>query len=195
MADRLVSGGVACSGSTAQRPSNAEQGHLYYDTTIGNVVVQNDGSGTGSPTSGYHAVGGVCAETVTFQAAGAGTVTGSVALPAGASVLDIIVDGVTLWNAATSATMIVGDAGDADGFFTGVNLKATDLLAGESISLDQAGGKAGAYVASSQVSPRYSASARTISGVVTQVGSGTTGLTRMTVVYMLPRVKAATFAA
>ena len=193
MPDRLVSNGVAVSGPTTQRPTNAEQGHMFYDTTIGNVVVQNDGSGTGSPTAGYHGVG-VMSEVVTFQAAGEGTVTGSVSVPAGASILDIIVDGVTLWNAATSATMIVGDVADPNGYFDAINLKATDLLAGESISFALAGGKAGAYIANSQVSPRYSATARTISGVVTQVGTGTTGLTRMTVIYTLPRVKAATFA-
>jgi hypothetical protein len=103
-------------------------------------------------------------------------------------VLDIIIDGIALWTAATSATMKVGDVADDDGFFTAVNLKATDLLAGESLSLESAGGKAGAYVANSQVSPRYSASARTISGVVTTVGgSGTAGRTRMTVIYTAPR--------
>jgi len=122
------------------------------------------------------------------ETAGAGTYTASVSLPAGATVLDIIIDGIALWTAATSATMKVGDVADDDGFFTAVNLKATDLLAGESLSLESAGGKAGAYVANSQVSPRYSASARTISGVVTTVGgSGTAGRTRMTVIYTAPR--------
>ena len=58
-------------------------------------------------------------------------------------------------------------------------------VSGASFAL--AGGKAGAYIANSQVSPRYSASARTISGVVTTVGaSGTTGRTRMTVYWSLP---------
>jgi hypothetical protein len=83
--------------------------------------------------------------------------------------------------------MTVGDAGNASGYFAAVNLKATDLLAGESISFDQAGGKAGAYIANSQVSPRYSASARTISwrgydGRARAAG----GVTRMTVVWSAP---------
>lgn len=132
------------------------------------------------------------AKEVSFTENGAGTYTGSVALPAGSTVHDIIVNGVVLWAAGTSATMIVGDATDDDGFFTGVNLKATDLLAGESISFALAGGKAGAYIANSHVTPRYSATARTITGKVTSVGAGTAGRTRMTVVYSTPKTTTAT---
>jgi len=121
------------------------------------------------------------------ETAGAGTYTASVPLPAGATLIDVIVNGVALWTAATSAVLKVGDGTDDDGYFTAVDLKATDLLAGESISLAQAGGKAGAYIASSQVSPRYAVAARSIIGVVTTVGgSGTAGRTRMTVVYSAP---------
>lgn len=123
--------------------------------------------------------------TFTFQSA-AGVWTGSVAVPAGATILDIIVNGVTLWNSGTSATMKVGDVANDAGYFTAVDLKATDLLAGESISFAQAGGKAGAYIANSQVSPRYSATARVISGIITTVGTSTTGATRMTVIFSAP---------
>lgn len=132
------------------------------------------------------------AHEVTFTEDGAGTYTGSVSVPAGATIIDIIVNGVALWTAATSATLKVGDATDDDGYYTGVNLKATDLLAGESLSLALAGGKAGAYIANSQVSPRYSASARVISGIVTSVGAGTAGRTRMIVIFALPTATAAT---
>lgn len=127
------------------------------------------------------------AHEVLFTENGEGTYTGSVSVPAGATILDIIVNGVVLWASGTSATMKVGDAGNDAGYFTGVNLKATDLLAGESISFESAGGKAGAYIANSQVSPRYSASARTISGIVSSVGAGTTGRTRMVVIFALPQ--------
>jgi hypothetical protein len=132
------------------------------------------------------------AHEVTFAEDGAGTYTGAVTVPAGATILDIIVNGVVLWAAATSAVMKVGDAADDDGYFTAVNLKATDLLAGESISFALAGGKVGAYIANSQVSPRYSASARVISGIVTSVGAGTAGRTRMCVIFTLPTATAAT---
>ena len=122
---------------------------------------------------------------VTFtETSGAGTYTGSVAIPAGATILDIIINGVALWNNAGACTLKVGDVADDDGYFTGVDLKATDLLAGESLSFALAGGKAGAYIANSQVSPRYSASARTISGIITTASTGgSTGRTRMTVVW------------
>lgn len=128
-----------------------------------------------------------CVRRVFTETDGAGVYTGSVQVPAGASIVNIIVNGVALWAATTSATLKVGDVADDDGFFTAVNLKATDLLAGESLSLDFAGGKQGAYVANSQVSPRYSATDRIVSGVVTTVGAaGSTGRTGMTVLYTLP---------
>lgn len=121
------------------------------------------------------------------ETAGSGVYTGSVSLPAGATVVEVIVDGIALWTNAGTATMTVGDAGNASGFFASVNLKATDLLAGESISFDEAGGKAGAYIANSQVSPRYSASTRVISGVVTTSSTGGgAGVTHMTVLWSLP---------
>lgn len=130
----------------------------------------------------------VVAEEVTFtETAGAGTYTGSVAVPAGATILDIIVNGVALWDNAGAVTLKVGDAVNDAGYFTAVDLKALDLLAGESISFESAGGKAGAYIANTQVSPRYSAAARTIRGIVTAAGAGgSAGRTRMTVVYAMP---------
>jgi hypothetical protein len=126
------------------------------------------------------------------ETSGAGTYTGALAVPAGATILDIIVNGVALWNNAGTATMIVGDAADDNGYYDAINLKATDLLAGESLSFALAGGKAGAYIANSQVSPRYSATARVISGIiVTSSTGGTTGRTRLVVIYMLPTASAA----
>lgn len=116
----------------------------------------------------------------------AGSYTASVTIPAGAHIFDILVEGVTLWDSGTSATMIVGDAADDDGYYTAVNLKATDLLAGESISFALAGGKAGAYIANSQVSPRYSSSTRVITAKVTTVGTSTAGETRVSVIWAQP---------
>lgn len=126
----------------------------------------------------------VVAEELTFtETTGAGVWTGTVTVPAGSTVIDIIVNGVALWNSQTSATLKVGDSDD-DGFYTGVDLKATDLLAGESLSFALAGGKAGAYIANSQVSPRYYATATAINAIITKVGStGTAGRTRVVVIY------------
>jgi len=183
MATRVLFG-ADLSGTTAQRPSNVDIGQFYFDTTLGQQLVYT--------ADGWKPAAGVFSKEVTFTEDGAGTYTGSVTIPAGATLVDIIVNAVALWAASSSASMIVGDATDDNGFFTGVNLKATDLLAGESINFALAGGKAGAYIANSQVSPRYYATADAISGIVTSVGAGTTGRTRMTVVYSLPTVTAAT---
>ncbi len=131
---------------------------------------------------------------VTFtETSGAGTYTGSVAVPAGATIIDVIVNGVALWDNAGACTLKVGDVADDDGYYTAVNLKATDLLAGESISFALAGGKAGAYIANSQVSPRYSASSRVVSGIITTASTGgSAGRTRMVVIFALPTATAAT---
>jgi hypothetical protein len=162
----------------------APDGTLLEETTADGLVQYSPSSISAKLTTPK---GAVCAIERTFtETAGAGVYTGSVSVPAGATLLDIIINGVAVWNPATSARLKVGDTDD-DGFYTGVDLMATDLLAGESLSFALAGGKAGAYIANSQVSPRYSATARTINGIITVVGgSGSTGRTRMTVVYHLP---------
>jgi hypothetical protein len=178
---------MTMSNSALRRQRNADLiGPLYLNGT--QVDASADDLNKLASITGYP----VEAHEVSFTETGAGTYTGSVSVPADATILDIIVNGVALWTAGTSAVMKVGDAADDDGYYTAVNLKATDLLAGESISFALAGGKAGAYIANSQVSPRYSASARVISGIVTSVGAGTAGRTRMCVIFTLPTATAAT---
>jgi hypothetical protein len=123
---------------------------------------------------------------VTFtETAGAGVYTGSVTVPAGATLMDIYINGVALWNNAGACTLKVGDVANDSGFYAAVDLKATDLLAGESLSFALAGGKAGTYIANSQVSPRYSATNRVVSGIITTASTGgSTGRTRMVVVWV-----------
>ena len=128
---------------------------------------------------------------VLFTEAGAGTYTGTIALPAGSRIIDIGVDGQAVWTAGTSASIIVGDGSDPDGFFTETNLKVTDLLEGEINNIEHPGGKAGAYIASEQ-RVLYSTAARNIIGVATSVGAGTAGRTRLYVVYANPTAGAAT---
>lgn len=134
--------------------------------------------------------GDVVYEEVTFtETAGAGTYTGSVTVPAGAWLVDVIVHAVAVWDTTTSATMIVGNVADDNGIYTGIDLKANDLLAGESICLAAAGGKQGADLADfatpgSQFSRRYLSTARVISGIIVTVGAaGSAGRTRMVVAY------------
>jgi len=150
--------------------------------------------------AGGGAAGGgkIVTEEVTFTEDGDTTYTGSVNLPAGATLLDVIVHNVAVWDDGTSALMDVGDVADPNGIYTAINVKATDLLAGESISFGYTGGKEGADLdggesAGDHVRRRYLATARVISGVITTGGQdGTAGRTRMTVVYSLPNVTAAT---
>lgn len=134
-------------------------------------------------------------QSVLFTEAGAGTYTGTVAIPAGSVIVDIIVHAIALWDAATSAALIVGDAADDNGFFAATDLKATDLLAGESMSFAQTGAKEGADLddpaAGAHVRRRYLSTARVVTGVVTSVGAGTAGRTLMTVVYTTPVAAAA----
>ena len=134
-------------------------------------------------------------QSVLFTEAGAGTYTGTVDLPAGAFIQDVIVHAIALWAAATSAAMIVGDVDDPNGFFDAVDLKATDLLAGESINFTQTGGKEGADLddpaAGAHVRRRYLATARSVTGKVVSLGAGTTGRTLMTVIYAVPSPTAA----
>jgi hypothetical protein len=129
---------------------------------------------------------------VTFtETSGAGTYTGTMALPAGSRIIDIGCDGQALWNSAGACALVVGDAGSANGFFTSTDLKAVDLLAGEINNLEHPGGKAGAYIASEQRN-LYSAAARSIIAVVTQAsGTGTLGRTRVYVTYTVPTPVAA----
>lgn len=144
--------------------------------------------------------GSVRSESIRFlESAGtaAGVYSASFAIPDGAVLIDCMVHGHALWAAGTSATLIVGDATDDDGIFAAVNLKATDLLAGESLTMAFPGGKFGADLAvdytsvatigASQVKRRRIAGARTVSAKVTTAGTvGTTGVTDVVFVYAYP---------
>lgn len=161
------------------------------DLAIGGTAVSASAAelnkSTGIPATAYQVV----LEERTFtQTAGDGTYTATIALPAGARIVDIGVHGVALWD-DTSASLVVGDGDSANGFFTATDLKATDLLAGEINNLEHPGGKAGTYIASEQ-RVLYKATARNVIGVVTQVGAGTLGRTRMYVAYATPTATAAT---
>lgn len=136
------------------------------------------------------AIAGASGETftkeITFVETSTGTTySGTITLPAGSRIIDIGVDGTALWSATTAASIVVGDAASATGFFVATDLKATDLLAGEINNIEHPGGKAGAYIASEQ-RVLYSASARAITATVTKAGTGTSGRTRVYVTYATP---------
>lgn len=135
-----------------------------------------------------------CAEVLFTETTGAGTYTGTISLPAGSTLIDIQVQSTALWDTATSATMIVGDSDDDNGFYDAIDLKATDLIVNEVIRFGSTGGKEGAYIvtATGELNS-YSASSRNIIGVITTVGAtGSAGRTRMLVLYVTPTSTAAT---
>jgi hypothetical protein len=125
---------------------------------------------------------------VTFtETAGAGEYTGSITVPAGAYLIDVIVHGVAVWDNAGAVDMDVGFAGGTE-IFDITSLKAGgDLVAGESISFGTGsdGGEGGSTAATNYA--RYSATARVITGAITTASTGgSTGRTRMIAVWVLP---------
>ena len=117
----------------------------------------------------------------------AGVYTVSCVIPAGSYLQDVQVHADTLWDSGTSATLIVGDADDDNGFYAGVNAKATDLVANEVLSFDHGGGKRGAYITDDNgVMTQYSSSARTITAKMTTVGATTAGKTRFIIIWAKP---------
>ncbi len=117
----------------------------------------------------------------------AGVYSISTVIPAGAYIQDVQVHTDTLWDSGTSATLIVGDSDDDDGFYTGVNAKATDLVANEVLSFYHLGGKQGAYITDNNgVMTQYSSSARTVTAQMTTVGATTAGVTRIVVIWVKP---------
>ena len=143
-----------------------------------------------------------------FTEAGDAAYTFDVFVPAGAMILDILVHNEVLWDDGTSAAMEVGDyasstddngqpaigaAIDADGFFTAIDLKATDLVAGESVNVgEKNGGVLGAWINADSVDERVSLVDRFIRFSVACGGAdGSAGRTYCAVMLAQPPVAAA----
>jgi uncharacterized phage infection (PIP) family protein YhgE len=99
---------------------------------------------------------------------GAGAYTAALTVPAGYSVLEVGYYSDVLWNAATSAVMIIGDGADPDGYMT-----STDLKAVQAVTRLSEAASVGAYGSA----PKVYAAEGTISFVATSVGAGTAGRT------------------
>lgn len=111
-----------------------------------------------------------------------GVYTANIKIPGDCILTNVGVTAVALWNAGTSATLIVGDADDDNGFYDAVSLKAMNLLAGESLQFCAHGGLAGAYIVGTLPTGHweatYDADPRTITFKITTVGTApTTGET------------------
>ena len=148
-----------------------------------------------APYCGYNTSRYVAGRMYYGNGAAAGVHTVAIQVPAYSILLDVGIIGVALWNQGTSAGLIAGDADDDNGFIVSTDMKATDLLAGESIWVGSgtalAGGKIGAYIANSQwtigsgVAPQYNTASRVVTFTLTTVGTAaTTGETICVVKYV-----------
>lgn len=122
---------------------------------------------------------------------GAGSYSASVTIPAGGWIENIIVKAVAVWDDATSASLQIGDGDDADGYFTAVDVKATDLTAGQTIDIsNRDGGQGGVYLTegtSTHTLARYYSAAGTLTATVTVgAGGGSAGRTRVFVIFGVP---------
>lgn len=179
-------------------------GNLVFYDKSGNEIYRIDGTnrkvtvaaGAGFDVSGG-VVGGIVALTALFtEDATSLTHTATFAIPAGATLLDIVVVPQVLWTGGTAA-FTCGDANSATGYFSSTNLKATDLILGERLQASNAnnwGGVNGAYLTtagrfgqqSTNVIGGYCPTAYSVIGVVTVGTPATTaGRTRMTVLYSM----------
>jgi len=139
--------------------------------------------------------GSILTKIVAFTENATNTIhTGTVVLPPNSWLHAIQVLSSVLWGAA-AASMNVGDSASATGYFSGVNLKATDLLVGEVLDTEASelwGAKQGAYLvaATGQRGPvatnfgRWYPAGSNIVGVVTvTTPSVAVGRTFMVVTY------------
>jgi hypothetical protein len=153
--------------------------------------------------SGSASTGVMITKRVLFTENATNTIhTGTVAVPAGAWIHDIKVTNQALWTAGT-AVMKVGDSVDDDGFFVGIDLKATDLLVGEELSAtngDLWGGKEGAYLVAAtgrrgptatNFGPYYVAGSNIIGVITVGTPATTAGRTILSVTYSVGEALAA----
>jgi len=163
-----------------------------------------------APTLSPSAVRIVGGQFIESEGTAAGTYTLDFFLPAFAPVLDVLVHSDTLWTAGTSAKMNVGFWSVADGeistvidvddIFTDIDLKATDLLVTESVSLNRGGGLEGDMtgVVATQLHgiDVVDDVDRFVRFTLTTVGTvGTAGVTYVYLMYGVPEMDAVTFTA
>lgn len=178
--------------SAARTFANLDQAQTFTNKTLTAPALTAPvitGIGTGS-TGVVRASGGVLTELT-----GDGTYAITVPIPAGAYIIDIQITAKAVWTAGTSATMIVGDSVDPDGWVTGLDVKAAPAV-GTTYSLfaESAMGAAdGAYLSGDNVVGPvatnfglYCEAGTNLIFSVTKAGSGTGGRTAVAVFYVIP---------
>lgn len=173
-------------------------GDVFVVASGGSIVLESGAAIT--PETGVVNTGGITVLSALFtEDATSLTHTATFTIPAGATLLDIIVVPQVLWTGGTVA-FTCGDANSANGWFTTTNLKATDLVLGERLQASNAnnwGGVNGAYLTtagrfgqqSANMIGGYCPTAYSVIGVVTVTTPATTaGRTRMHVLYADPGI-------
>lgn len=191
---------------------------LIFDETTADLTVtaanQSVASALSFPDQNGTTAGVVVGATCTLDATdghtvAVGTSTCTIELPAGATLLDIQVQNVVLWDAGTSTTLQVGDDDDPNGWFDSPDLQSTDLLVGEVLSAmhgDLWGGVTGDYLVTATGqrgrttagvdSGNYLGAATEVVATAVTVGTvPTEGTTKITVFYVQPAQIAAAFVA
>lgn len=178
-----------------------EAGHMPVIQDAIEAIETKLGVGASTPTQFYNFKGtstgsewtnaGRHERELTFtETVGAGTWTGTVAIPAGAWIEDVVIQAVAVWDSETSASLDAGlSSTDPNGFFADVDLKATDLTLAQSISFHHTGGVGGALLSGTDthVNSIYVATAENVIVTVTKVGdTGSAGRTRALVTYVVP---------
>lgn len=177
----------------SDNPATGEEVILEYDATTNQILLTPTLLGANSASPFYSS------EMVFTETAGAGVYTGSVALPAGATLRDVLCRSTALWTAP--ALLDVGDGSLSDGWLTNINLTATsgqracDLPVNNEINfMNVPAAKAGVWIANSALRKGvYSDSARSVVARIQTTGAvGATGVTRIIVYYTVGTPVAAT---
>lgn len=139
----------------------------------------------------------LCAEATFTETAGSGAYTASVTIPGGSWLLDLKFINTVDWDNAGTAVLKAGDATTDNGWYTGINVKGTDLVAGtnqETLDFNNAGGKPGGFIVSGtgERARMWVATERLATGIVTTSSTGgTAGRLRMLAIYTSPVIPVA----
>jgi hypothetical protein len=135
----------------------------------------------------------------------AGTYVADVKLPAYACLLDVVVHAEEVWNAGTSAVLdcglytvdsegVISSEEDLNGIYAAIDMLATDLTKGQSLTFNRAGGKGGAMLTegtSTHLLDIVGDTDRIVQTIITTTGTvGTLGETYVYVIYAIPELDA-----
>lgn len=180
------------------RTGATDTGGTYAGATLTTATVSAGASIVSPVVTGNAGTGGIFWKQCLFtENATSTTHTATFVLPAGSALYDIVVIPQVLWTGGT-ASLSVGDANAATGWFNAFDLKATDLVLGERLQANSSsywGAKNGAYLdatagrfgqQSTNVIGGYCPTAYSVIAVVTVGTPATTvGRTRVYVGWMV----------